>query len=218
MFSSLLRSGAGLAASTCGSGRLLFSRGMKVDAINLRVGYVIQLNGKMYSVVKKQFNRTAQRAANIQLELRDLKSGLKTTDRLRTSDTVERVMMDQRRMSYLYTSDSHIVLMDPKTYDQIEVQLDILDEASRKLLTEGMELTLESTEGSPTSILLPEQLVVTVQSTDLHMKGQTQTPTYKPAVIENGLRIMVPPFIEEGERIIIKSEDLEYVGREKVDK
>jgi elongation factor P len=190
-------------------------RGAKVEAIALRIGYVIEKDARLYSVTKKTFNRTAQRAATIQLELRDLKTGMKTTDRLRTSDTVERVLMDSKRMQYLYATDTAIVLMDPDSYDQVEVSRDLVSEDQFKFLADGMQVTMESTSGAPTAVMLPDTVVATVAQTDKTIKGAQQNPTYKTAVLDNGVKISVPPFIEEGDRVVVRTEDLEYMGREK---
>ena len=133
-------------------------------------------------------------------------------ERFRSSETVERLRLDSKRYQFLYLDDNQAHFMDQETYEQIQISLNRLDDKSA-FLQEGIELEIESYEDEPINIVFPENISLEVSETEPTVKGQTAASSYKPAQLENGLRVMVPPFIQVGEKIIINTNDLSYVKR-----
>ena len=147
-----------------------------------------------------------------QVELKKATDGTKLNERFRSSETVERLRLDSKRYQFLYLDDNQAHFMDQETYEQIQISLNKLDDKSA-FLQEGIELEIESYEDEPINIVFPENISLEVSETEPTVKGQTAASSYKPAQLENGLRVMVPPFIQVGEKIIINTNDLSYVKR-----
>jgi len=150
--------------------------------------------------------------AFIQVEMRDLKSGNKTNERWRTADTVERLMTEEKDFSYSYTDGNNLVLMDAETYEETHIPCDLLGDAA-PFLQDNMQVTVDLVEGEPVGIHLPPTVVLEVVEADPVVKGQTAASSYKPAKLSNGVKTSVPPFIETGEKIVVKTEDGSYVER-----
>jgi elongation factor P len=187
---------------------------MKQQANLIRAGQVIEHEGRRWTVLKQQIITPGKGGAFIQVEMRDLKTGNKTNERWRTADTVERLMTEEKEYTYSYTDGSNLVLMDPETYEQIHVPVDLLGDA-RAFLQDNMTLTVDLVEGEPVAVHLPATVVLEVVEADPVVKGQTAASSYKPAKLSNGVRTSVPPFIEPGERIVVRTEDGSYVERAK---
>lgn len=154
-------------------------------------------------------------ASVIQVEMRDIKSGNKDNVRYRTQETVERVRLEQRDHQYLFNDgENTYTFMDTETYEQVEVSGEIIGEP-KVFLQDGMIVVIESHEGTPLSVELPTSVTMEVVEAEPVVKGQTATTSYKPAILENGAKVMVPPFIEVGTRIVVKTEDSSYVERAK---
>jgi elongation factor P len=185
---------------------------MKQQANLIRAGQVLEHEGQRWTVLKQQIITPGKGGAFIQVEMRNLKTGNKTNERWRTADTVERLQTEQKVYTYSYTDGDNLVLMDPETFEQAMIPADILGEKVA-FLQDNMEVEVDMVEGDPVAMSLPQSVVLQIIEADPVTKGQTATSSYKPAKLENGLKCMVPPFIESGERIVVRTEDVSYVER-----
>ena len=187
---------------------------MKAQANTIRPGHVIEHDGKQWSVLKINILQPGKGGAFVQVEMRDVKSGLKSNDRFRTQETVEKLMVDEKACTYLYRDDTKLTLMDTETYEQFEVAAAMAG-ASGVYLQDGMTVTVDLIEGSAVSLKLPPHVVMEVTEAEPVVKGQTASSSYKPAIVDNGERVMVPPHIEVGTRIVVHTDDGTYVERAK---
>jgi elongation factor P len=187
---------------------------MKQQANLIRAGQVIEHDGRRWTVIKQQIISPGKGGAFIQVEMRDLKTGNKTNERWRTADTVERLMTDEKEYTYSYTDGTNIVLMDPESFEQTMIPLDLLGDAA-PFLQDNMQLTVDLVEGDPVAVHLPVTVVLEIIEADPVVKGQTASSSYKPARLSNGVKTSVPPFIEAGEKIVVRTEDASYVERSK---
>ena len=187
---------------------------MKQQANLIRAGQVIEHDGRRWTVLKQQIITPGKGGAFIQVEMRDLKTGNKTNERWRTADTVERLTTDEKDYTYSYTDGINMVLMDPETFEQTTVPAAILGDAL-PFLQDNMTVEVDLVEGEPVGMHLPASVVLEVVEADPVVKGQTASSSYKPAKLSNGVKTMVPPFVEAGERIVVKTEDGSYVERAK---
>jgi len=187
---------------------------MKQQANLIRAGQVIEHEGRRWTVLKQQIITPGKGGAFIQVEMRDLKTGNKTNERWRTADTVERLMTDQKEYTYSYTDGANMVLMDDETYEQAMIPVDLMGDAA-PFLQDNMKITVDLVEGDPVAVHLPPSVILEIVEADPVTKGQTATSSYKPAKLSNGVKTMVPPFIETGERIVVRTEDASYVERAK---
>jgi elongation factor P len=185
---------------------------MKQQANLIRAGQVIEHEGRRWTVLKQQIISPGKGGAFIQVDMRDLKSGNKTNERWRTADTVERLMTEQKEYTYSYTDGENMVLMDPETFEQVHMPLALLGDAA-PFLQDNMTVEVDFVEGDPVGVTLPPTVVLEVVEADPVVKGQTAASSYKPARLSNGVRTSVPPFIETGERIVVRTEDASYVER-----
>jgi elongation factor P len=185
---------------------------MKQQANLIRAGQVLEHDGNRWTVLKQQIITPGKGGAFIQVEMRNLKTGNKTNERWRTADTVERLQTEQKVYTYSYTDGDNLVLMDPESFEQAMIPADILGEKVA-FLQDNMEVEVDLVEGDPVAINLPVSVVLRIIEADPVTKGQTATSSYKPAKLENGLKCMVPPFIESGERIVVRTDDITYVER-----
>lgn len=187
---------------------------MKVNAITLRSGNVIEYNGKLCVVVKNDIQQPGKGASVAQVELRDIRSGSKDNVRFRTQETVERVRLEQDDYQYLYMDGEDFVFMHQETFEQITLNRELIGQPAAYLV-EGMIVEVETFEGEPLAVRLPDTVTVEIVEAEPVVKGQTATTSYKPAILANGEKVMVPPHIESGTRIVVKSEDGTYVERAK---
>jgi elongation factor P len=185
---------------------------MKQQANMIRAGQVIEHDGRRWTVLKQQIITPGKGGAFIQVEMRDLKSGNKTNERWRTADTVERLMTEEKPYTYSYTDGSNLVLMDPESFEEMHVPADLLGEGTA-FLQDNMPIILDLVEGDPVGIHLPQTVVLQVVEADPVVKGQTAASSYKPAKLSNGVKTSVPPFIETGEKIVVRTDDASYVER-----
>ena len=185
---------------------------MKQQANLLRAGQVIEHEGQRWTVLKQQIITPGKGGAFIQVEMRNLRTGNKTNERWRTADTVELLQTDNRDFTYSYTDGDNLVLMDPETFEQMMVPVTLLGEQAA-FLQDNMTVELDLVEGEAVGIHLPATVVLEIIEADPVVKGQTATSSYKPAKLSNGVRTNVPPFIESGERIVVRTEDASYVER-----
>ncbi len=187
---------------------------MKVNANTLRPNHVIEHEGKRYSILKYDLILPGKGNAFIALDMRDVTTGIKTNVRFRTQETVEKLMTDEKTCTILFMEDDQITLMDSETYDQFTVEKDMAGEAA-VFLTDGMEVLVNTVEGTPVGLTAPGSVTLEVAEADAVVKGQTASSSYKPAIMENGVKVMVPPHIEAGTRIVVNTADSSYVERAK---
>ncbi len=186
---------------------------MKINGNEIRPGNVIMHRDSLWVAVKIQHVKPGKGGAFAQVELKNVTEGTKLNERFRSSETVERVRLEQRKHTYLYADGDMLVFMDSESYEQIELQKEFVGEDSVAFLQDGMEVEIESYEGKPISLTLPTQVTVTIAEADAVVKGQTQSSSYKPAILENGVKIMVPPFVTAGEQVIVDTNELTYIKR-----
>jgi len=186
----------------------------KMQANQMRAGMVIEFEGQRYTILKQNIMIPGKGAAVIQVEMRNVKTGAKKDQRWRTADTVERLTTEDKEFTYSYAEGDHLVLMDPESFEQLQVPKSILGDRL-PFLTENMTINLRLIEGDPVSMDIPDTVVLEVVEADPVVKGQTAASSYKPATLSNGVKTMVPPFVTSGERIVVKTEDASYVERAK---
>jgi len=185
---------------------------MKVAGNEIKPGAVIEHNGSLWVAVKAVSVKPGKGGAYNQVELKNLFDGTKLNDRFRSAETVEAVEVDYKPYTFLFAAGEMLTFMDKDTFDQIEIAKDFIGERAA-FLQEGMDVKVESYEGKPISVQLPSSVTLEVVEADPVIKGQTAASSYKPAKLENGLRIMVPPFIEAGTRVVVSTEDVSYLKR-----
>ena len=185
---------------------------MKINGNEIRPGNVIEHNASLWVAVKTNHVKPGKGGAFNQVELKNLIDGTKLNERFRASETVERVRLEQKDFQYLYEQGEMLVFMDSDTYEQLELARDFVGDRAA-FLQDGMTVTVELYEEKPIGISLPDQVTLTVSEADPVVKGQTAASSYKPAVMENGVRVMVPPFIAAGERILVDTNEISYIRR-----
>ncbi|ORE96542.1 elongation factor P [Stappia sp. 22II-S9-Z10] len=185
---------------------------MKINGNEIRPGNVLEHQSSLWAAVKVQHVKPGKGGAFAQVELKNLIDGRKLNERFRSADTVERVRLEQKDFQYLYKQGEQLVFMDNDSYEQMELAEDFVGERAA-FLQDGMTVTVEIWEEKPIGITLPQHVTLEIIEADAVVKGQTQSSSYKPAVLENGVKVMVPPFIEAGEKIIVDTEEIAYVRR-----
>jgi elongation factor P len=185
---------------------------MKINGNEIKPGNVILHNDQLWVAVKTAHVKPGKGGAFAQVELKNLVSGSKLNERFRSSETVERVRLEQKDYQYLYDQGDMLVFMETETYEQIELLKEFVGERAA-FLKEGMMVTVNSYEGKPIGISIPDHVTLQVVEADPVVKGQTATSSYKPAVLENGVRILVPPFVAAGERVVVDTNEATYVKR-----
>ncbi len=185
---------------------------MKINGNEIRPGNVIQHQDGLWVAVKINAVKPGKGPAYAQVELKNLITGTKLNERFRASETVERVRLEQKDHTFLYEEGDMLVFMDSETYEQISIPKDMIGERAA-FLQDGMQVIVESHEGKAIGVQLPEQVTLEITETEPTVKGQTASSSYKPSIVDNGLRVMVPPYMTVGERIVVNTETLEYVKR-----
>lgn len=187
---------------------------MKIDGVSIRIGNVLQHKNRLWVVTKTQHTQPGKGGAYMQVEMKDIRDGTKLNERFRSAETVERVRLDQKDYQYLYDDGDLLHFMNNDDFEQITIKSELVGE-NVAFLQEGMMVTVESFDSDPIGVQLPSQVTCEIVEADPVVKGQTAASSYKPAVLDNGLRVMVPPFIESGTRIVVNTEDRTYVERAK---
>ena len=185
---------------------------MKINGNAIRPGMIIEHQNRLWVARRTMHTQPGKGGAYLQVELKDIRTGTKLNERFRASESVERVRLDEKEYQYLYADGDMLTLMDQETYEQINVPRDLAGDAA-VFLQDGMTVTVSSYEEEPLSVELPESVILEVTETEPTVKGQTAAASYKPALLENGVRIMVPPHIESGTRIIVDVYEQTYVGK-----
>ena len=186
---------------------------MKIDGNEIKIGNILEIDNKLWRVLKTQHTQPGKGGAYIQVELKEIKEGTKTNTRFRSSESVERAILDEKIFQYLYYDGQNYIFMDKQTYEQIELGSDLIANDQSNFLIENNDVTLQFYNEKPVGLILPENIKLKVVETEGVVKGQTAASSYKPAKLDNGLTITVPPFIENGDKIIIDSRSLEYVKK-----
>lgn len=187
---------------------------MKVNASQLRAGNVVEQNGKLYVVLKAQNIQPGKGAAVTQIDMRGMIDGIKTNERFRTTEQVERVFIEFREFQCLFREGDVCTFMDNETFDQVTMTAEQIGEQAQ-FLQEGMKVKISLYEGNPVAVELPQTVVLRVTDTEPTTKGQTAASSYKPAMLDNGVRIMVPPHIGTGTRVVVRIDDASYIERAK---
>ena len=185
---------------------------MKINATEIRVGMILEYKNDLWEVLKTQHVKPGKGGAFAQIEMKSLNKNTKLNERFRSSETVEKATLEETKFNFLYEDDTNYYFMNPKTFDQINIKKNIVGEKGR-MLTENLEVSINFYNENPLSVDLPNQIASKVETTDATLKGQTVSSSYKPATLDNGINIQVPPFIESGDEIIVDTRTIEYVKK-----
>ena len=187
---------------------------MKILGNEIKPGMIIEHNNDLWSVLKAKHVKPGKGGAFNQVELKSIKKGTKLNERFRSSDNTERVVLDEKKFNFLYEDETNCHFMDQTNFEQIAINKSLLGEKN-KLLKENMEINVQFYEDQALSVELPTSVELIIESTDAAIKGQTASSSYKPATLENGINIMVPPFINSGDKIVLDTRTLQYVKKNK---
>jgi len=185
---------------------------MKINATEIRVGMILEYKNDLWEVLKTQHVKPGKGGAFAQIEMKNLIKNTKLNERFRSSETVEKATLEEIKFNFLYKDDTDYYFMNPKTFDQINIKKNIIGQKG-KMLTENLEVSINFYNENPLSVDLPNQITSKVETTDATLKGQTVSSSYKPATLDNGINIQVPPFIESGDEIIVDTRTIEYVKK-----
>ena len=185
---------------------------MKINAGEIRVGMLLEYKNDLWQVLKTQHVKPGKGGAFAQVEMKSLNKNTKLNERFRSSETVEKASLEETTFNYLYSDEANYFFMDPKTFEQIEIKKETVGDKG-KLLTENLQVSVSFYNENPLSIELPNQVHCKIETTDAALKGQTVSSSYKPATLDNGLNIQVPPFIEAGDKIVVDTRNLEYIKK-----
>ena len=185
---------------------------MKINAGEIRVGMLLEFKNDLWQVLKTQHVKPGKGGAFAQVEMKSVGKNTKLNERFRSSETVEKASLEEINFNYLYSDENNYFFMDPKTFEQIEIKKDIIGEKG-KLLTENLRVSVNFYNDNAISVELPNQVNCKIASTDVALKGQTVSSSYKPAMLVNGIKVQVPPFIEAEDEIILDTRTLDYVKK-----
>ena len=185
---------------------------MKIYASEIRVGMLIEYKDDLWQVLKTQHVKPGKGGAFAQVEMKSVNKNTKLNERFRSSESVEKASLEETNFNFLYKDENNYFFMNPKSFEQIEVKKNIVGDKG-KLLTENLEVSVSFYDEAPISVDLPNQVNCKIESTDVALKGQTVSSSYKPAMLDNGLNIQVPPFIEAGDEVIVDTRNLEYIKK-----
>ena len=185
---------------------------MKINAGEIRVGMMLEYKNDWWQVLKTQHVKPGKGGAFAQVEMKSVNKNTKLNERFRSSESVEKASLEEINYNFLYEDENYYFFMEPKSFEQIEIQKDMVGEKG-KLLTENLEVIISFYNENAISVDLPNQVICKVEKTDVALKGQTVSSSYKPATLDNGLNIQVPPFIEAGDDVIVDTRNLEYIKK-----
>ena len=185
---------------------------MKINASEIRVGMLLEYKDDLWQVLKTQHVKPGKGGAFAQVEMKSVNRNTKLNERFRSNETVEKASLEETNFNYMYEDEINYFFMNPKSFEQINIKKEVVGEKG-KLLTENLEVMISFYNESPISVELPNQVTCKIDSTDAALKGQTVSSSYKPARLDNGLNIQVPPFIEAGDSVIIDTRNLEYIKK-----
>ena len=185
---------------------------MKINASEIRVGMLLEYKDDLWQVLKTQHVKPGKGGAFAQVEMKSINKNTKLNERFRSSETIEKASLEETSFNFLYENEDKYFFMNPKSFEQIEIKKEIVGEKG-KLLTENLSVKINFYNDTPMSVDLPNQVTCKIQTTDVALKGQTVSSSYKPATLDNGLNIQVPPFIESGDNVLIDTRNLEYIKK-----
>ena len=185
---------------------------MKIYASEIRVGMLIEYKDDLWQVLKTQHVKPGKGGAFAQVEMKSVNKNTKLNERFRSSESIEKASLDEIKFNFLYSDETNYYFMDPKSYEQINIRKDIVGEKG-KLLTENLEVSISFYDEKPLVVELPNQVTCIIETTDVALKGQTVSSSYKPATLDNGINIQVPPFIDSGDKIIVDTRTMEYIKK-----
>jgi len=185
---------------------------MKIYASEIRVGMLIEYKDDLWQVLKTQHVKPGKGGAFAQIEMKSVNKNTKLNERFRSSESIEKASLDETKFNYLYDDETDYYFMNPTSFDQINFKKEIVGEKG-KLLTENLEVSISFYNENPLSVELPNHVTCTIETTDVALKGQTVSSSYKPATLDNGINIQVPPFIESGDKIIVDTRTIEYIKK-----
>ena len=185
---------------------------MKLYASEIRVGMLIEYKNDLWQVLKTQHVKPGKGGAFAQVEMKSVNKNTKLNERFRSSESVEKASLDETKFSYLYSDETDYHFMNPKSYEQINIKKEVIGNKG-KMLTENLEVGISFYNEEPLIVELPNQVTCVVETTDVALKGQTVSSSYKPATLDNGINIQVPPFIESGDKIIVDTRTMDYIKK-----
>ena len=185
---------------------------MKINAGEIRVGMLLEYKNDLWQVLKTQHVKPGKGGAFAQVEMKSVGKNTKLNERFRSSETVEKAALEETNFNYLYEDENNYIFINPKSFEQIEIKKNIVGEKG-KLMTENLEVLVSFYNDKPILIELPNQVKSKIKTTDVALKGQTVSSSYKPATLDNGLNIQVPPFIESGDEIVVDTRSFEYIRK-----
>jgi len=185
---------------------------MKINAGEIRVGMLLEHKNDLWEVLKTQHVKPGKGGAFAQVEMKSVNRNTKLNERFRSSDTLEKASLEEIKFNFLYEDETDYYFMNPKSFEQINIKKDTVGEKG-KMLTENLEVNISFYNEKPLSVQLPNQITCKIESTDVALKGQTVSSSYKPATLANGINIQVPPFIESGDEVIVDTRTIEYIKK-----
>ena len=185
---------------------------MKINAGEIRVGMLLEYKNDLWQVLKTQHVKPGKGGAFAQVEMKSMGKSTKLNERFRSSETVEKASLEETAFNFLYGDENNYFFMDPKTFEQIEIRKNIIGDKG-KLLTENLQVSVSFYNENPILVELPNQIKCKIQTTDVALKGQTVSSSYKPAILDNGLSIQVPPFIDTDDEVIVDTRTLDYIKK-----
>jgi elongation factor P len=185
---------------------------MKLYASEIRVGMLIEYKNDLWQVLKTQYVKPGKGGAFAQVEMKSVNKNTKLNERFRSSESVEKASLDETKFNYLYDDETDYHFMNPKSYEQINIKKEIVGNKG-KMLTENLEVSISFYNEEPLIVELPNQVTCVIETTDVALKGQTVSSSYKPATLDNGINIQVPPFIDSGDKIIVDTRTMEYIKK-----
>ena len=185
---------------------------MKIYASEIRVGMLIEYKDDLWQVLKTQHVKPGKGGAFAQVEMKSVNKNTKLNERFRSSETVEKASLEETTFNFLYEDEINYFFMDPKSFEQTEIKKEVVGEKG-KLLTENLEVSVSFFDEKPLTVELPNQVTCVIETTDVALKGQTVSSSYKPATLDNGINIQVPPFIESGDKVIVDTRTIEYIKK-----
>ncbi len=188
---------------------------MKIDGNQIKVGNILEINNKLWRVLKTQHTQPGKGGAYLQAEMKEIREGTKMNERFRSSESVERAILDEKICQYLYSESNKFVFMDNSSYEQIEISNDIITKDQSRFLVENENINLQFYEGVVVGLDLPESVILKVEETEAVVKGQTAASSYKPALLTGGVKTSVPPFISNEDYVVISTSDASYLEKAK---
>ena len=185
---------------------------MKIYASEIRVGMLIEYKNDLWQVLKTQHVEPGKGGAFAQIEMKSVNKNTKLNERFRSSESVEKASLDETKFNYLYDDENDYYFINPKSFEQINIKKEMIGEKG-KMLTENLEVSISFYNDDPLTVELPNQVTCAVTTTDVALKGQTVSSSFKPATLDNGINIQVPPFIENNDKIIVDTRTMEYIKK-----